>query len=381
MHTMTSEITCKATKHQEIVVNSETIFISYAREDSEIALRLYSDLLKSGYTPWIDQKSIVPGKNWKDEVSATIWDSRYFILLLSSNSVGKRGYCQKEVKVAMEAFDDFPSGDVFIIPVRLDNCDVREERIRKLQRVDLFPSYQAGLEIILSALRNDASVLEKSGEKTLALLLEGKETDYEIKEAIRKYAMEKSSRELSKRESQLHAELLYLIQQKTAQKLIKSRRLIYLLGLLIAARVLKDISSAASSFASGASARSMNLDSPNNHPGAPVPTISPTRVPTVAGSANSSSAAHSGSTPTPRGPVIVGTDHAHGVISGKPNISDIHEYATNAISEHLAHSAANEVANQAVDHATQKAAEGLANRIFSGIVSLIVWLISSIFNS
>lgn len=363
-------------------MNSEIIFISYAREDSEVALRLYQDLSRSGYMPWIDQKSIVPGKSWKEEVSAAIWESRYFILLLSSNSVGKRGYCQKEVRVALEAFDEFPPGDIFIIPVRLDNCEVREERIRQLQRVDLFPIYEAGLNIILHALRNDASALEKSGEKALSLILAGKETDEEIKEALRKYAMEKCSRELSKREVQLHAELLYLIQEKTAQELKKSKRLIYILGLLIAARVLKDIASlAASSFASGASSRSKQVDGPNNHPDSPMPATPLTSTPTGSGGASNTTTPNSGPSPTPRGPTILGPGQVHTVMASSPDVSAINEHASNAVTEHIANSVASEVGNQAVEHATQKAAEGLIRKIFSGIIALIGWIISGIFNS
>ena len=39
--------------------------------------------------------------------------------------------------------------DIFVIPVRLDNCEIPYERFRSIQYVDLFPSWNDGLQKIL----------------------------------------------------------------------------------------------------------------------------------------------------------------------------------------------------------------------------------------
>jgi hypothetical protein len=127
-----------------------TVFISYARQDSDSAFRLYEDL-KSGtdLKPWLDKKDLLPGKNWSLEIRKAIKNSRYFIALFSSTSVQKRGYVQKEFRKAIDTFDEFPEGEIFAIPVRLDDCEIPYERFRETERVDLFPDWNEGLKRLI----------------------------------------------------------------------------------------------------------------------------------------------------------------------------------------------------------------------------------------
>ena len=76
------------------------IFLSYAREDIDMAKRIYQDLKRYGLDVWIDCEEILPGQNWKIITEKNIRLSQYFLLLLSSNSVTKRGFVQKEMKIA-----------------------------------------------------------------------------------------------------------------------------------------------------------------------------------------------------------------------------------------------------------------------------------------
>jgi hypothetical protein len=90
--------------------------------------------------PWLDTNSVLPGEKWKQVVSAEIKKSRFFIALISKNSV-KRGYVQKELKEALEILDEFPESGVFIIPVRLEAINISDSRLEQIQYVDLFPSW------------------------------------------------------------------------------------------------------------------------------------------------------------------------------------------------------------------------------------------------
>ncbi|MCP4107087.1 MAG: toll/interleukin-1 receptor domain-containing protein [Desulfobacteraceae bacterium] len=134
------------------------IFISYANEDYEIAKRLYDDLKASGIMPWLDKENILPGQNWKDEINKAIKNSSHFLMLLSSNSVSKRGYVQKEKMIALELLDEIPIGNIYVIPVRLDGSKPVDEKLQNLQWVDLFPSYNTGLKQIIRALKPDEEV-------------------------------------------------------------------------------------------------------------------------------------------------------------------------------------------------------------------------------
>ena len=46
----------------------KNVFISYAREDQSLALRLYNDLKQEGAVPWIDKEKILPGQVWRNEI-------------------------------------------------------------------------------------------------------------------------------------------------------------------------------------------------------------------------------------------------------------------------------------------------------------------------
>ena len=126
--------------------NKKTVFISYAREDSEASERLYNDLKNAGLIPWRDKDVIKPGQNWKIAIRKGIKSSRYFIPLFSSKSVEKIGYVQKEFKYAIDNYDQFPESEVYIIPIRLDNCDIPFEKLEDIQYVDLFPDWNNGVK-------------------------------------------------------------------------------------------------------------------------------------------------------------------------------------------------------------------------------------------
>jgi hypothetical protein len=59
--------------------------------------------------------------------------------LLSSNSVAKRGWVQRELKNALYKQEEFRESDVYLVPVRLDDCSISDLRLERIQYVDLFP--------------------------------------------------------------------------------------------------------------------------------------------------------------------------------------------------------------------------------------------------
>ncbi len=125
------------------------VFISYAIEDYETAKRLYNDLKLAGIEPWIGKEDIQAGQNWEYGIRKTIRESSYFLALLSSKSVSKIGYVQTVVKIALDILDKHPKSEIFLLPVRLDDCKPHDEKLQELQQCDLFPSYEQGLKEIL----------------------------------------------------------------------------------------------------------------------------------------------------------------------------------------------------------------------------------------
>jgi hypothetical protein len=114
-----------------------TAFISYVKEDIEKARELYHFLNENGCKVWLDELSLVPGQLWENEIRNAIKSCSVFIACLSSRSVNKKGVFQKELKYALEVFLEYPEGQIYLVPLRFDNCVV-PERFEQIQYLDWF---------------------------------------------------------------------------------------------------------------------------------------------------------------------------------------------------------------------------------------------------
>jgi hypothetical protein len=102
------------------------VFISYAKEDYRYASELFDYLHFHYYEPWLDKKCLLAGSNWDLEIRRALEKSDFIILLLSSTSVSKRGYVQKEYKLAMQHWERRLEDDIYIIPLLINECSVPE---------------------------------------------------------------------------------------------------------------------------------------------------------------------------------------------------------------------------------------------------------------
>lgn len=149
------------------------VFISYAREDVEHARRVHEALKNAGANPWLDEVDLLPGQDWRNAITTAISESRYFIALISSKSVGKRGFVQKEFKQALDVLDEFPESDVFLIPARVDDAEPSYAKLKKLHRVDLFPDWNSGIaKILLTMELREGSAGESIGGRTFSVSAE-----------------------------------------------------------------------------------------------------------------------------------------------------------------------------------------------------------------
>ncbi|MCP4347553.1 MAG: toll/interleukin-1 receptor domain-containing protein [Desulfobacterales bacterium] len=140
------------------------IFISYVKEDIETARKIYNDLKHAGLKPWLDEKVLIGGQKTEKAIREAIRNSRFFAVLLSEHSV-KPGRVNKQVIRALEIFDEFPESDIFIIPVRLDDCTPSHEKLHKLHLVDMFPVWKDGLDKIIQTIQACSENGFPSGEQ------------------------------------------------------------------------------------------------------------------------------------------------------------------------------------------------------------------------
>lgn len=129
------------------------VFLAYVIEDVEAAERLYGDLLAQGLDPWLDRKKLLPGQNWPRAIERAIAASDFFVACFSRRAGGKRGCFQSELRFALDCARRLPLEDVFLIPVRFEECGVPERISRELQYVDLFPDWNKGVRRLLAAIR------------------------------------------------------------------------------------------------------------------------------------------------------------------------------------------------------------------------------------
>jgi hypothetical protein len=152
------------------------IFLSYAREDWRKVEELYQKFSLAGFKPWIDIKDILPGEKWQSSIEQAIRTSDFFVVCLSTNSVTKRGFLQREIKQALDVWQEMLESDIYLIPVRLEDCEV-PENLKSFQWVDPFTTegwtrlvkaIQVGME--RRGLNNDLSPLPNSKLKKLLMI-------------------------------------------------------------------------------------------------------------------------------------------------------------------------------------------------------------------
>jgi hypothetical protein len=131
-------------------------FISYRMPDRDAALRIYNELTANGISAWIDVENLLPGANVDATIRRAIAESRYFLAIISRNSVDKKGYMFGEVAQALHHLEQYAETEVYLIPVRLDDTvPTSHEILRKHAWLDLFPDWNRGMQRLLKTLLQD----------------------------------------------------------------------------------------------------------------------------------------------------------------------------------------------------------------------------------
>ena len=137
------------------------IFLAYVAEDQSAAERLYRELARAGFDPWLDRKKLLPGQNWLRAIERAIAVADFFIACLSQRSLGKRGRFQSEMRYALDCAEMLPLDAVFFIPVRLEECTVPARIHREFQYVDLFPDWERGFRRIQAVIHAGRAALHR----------------------------------------------------------------------------------------------------------------------------------------------------------------------------------------------------------------------------
>ena len=146
-------------------------FLCYAKEDKSRVDEIYLKMKQHGLAPWMDKPpspfefdGILPGENWENRVKEAISLSKHFLPLFSKNSVEKRGYVQREYRIALNAVTKMPVGDVYIIPILLESCGLPSLEVEgvNFNQFQWWEVENEGLEKLLEFLKHRKSKLDGS---------------------------------------------------------------------------------------------------------------------------------------------------------------------------------------------------------------------------
>ncbi|MBI3167627.1 MAG: SUMF1/EgtB/PvdO family nonheme iron enzyme [Chloroflexi bacterium] len=113
------------------------VFLCHASQDKPAVLRLHRYLTQHGVEPWLDREELLPGQNWAVEISKALDATDVILVCLSKASISKEGFVQKEISFALDKALEKPEGMIFIIPVKLEECELPRS-LNRFHWVDLF---------------------------------------------------------------------------------------------------------------------------------------------------------------------------------------------------------------------------------------------------
>jgi len=134
------------------------IFLGHASEDKSRVIALYNKLIEHDLNPWLDIVNLKPGDNWEYKIREAIQNSKVFLACLSSTSVSKNGFVQKELRLALDEASEKVFENSYLIPVLLDDIDVPKITVDTIKLSDFQASEvftEKGLKNLILHLRSN----------------------------------------------------------------------------------------------------------------------------------------------------------------------------------------------------------------------------------
>lgn len=113
------------------------VFLCYTRADSKNVQALYYWLREKGFRSWMDTEDLLAGEKWLTIISREIRRSQFFLACVSKSWENRGEVMIRELRIALDARELLLDDDIYLIPVRLEECDM-PEILRGYQWVDLF---------------------------------------------------------------------------------------------------------------------------------------------------------------------------------------------------------------------------------------------------
>jgi hypothetical protein len=144
------------------------VFLCHSSNDKPAVRELYQRLRAEPWIdPWLDEEELYPGQDWNMEIEKAVEAADAIIVCLTKNSINKEGYVQRELRIVLDFADYKPEGTLYIIPVRLEECEP-PRRLRAWQYADYFEGQrERALGRLLISLKRRADSLGLEIQKSV----------------------------------------------------------------------------------------------------------------------------------------------------------------------------------------------------------------------
>ena len=107
--------------------SSRAVFLSYASQDAQAALRICEALRSAGIEVWFDQSELRGGDAWDHKIRQQIRDCALFIPIVSEHTQARaEGYFRLEWRLAEERTYLMGRARAFVVPVSVDGTPERD---------------------------------------------------------------------------------------------------------------------------------------------------------------------------------------------------------------------------------------------------------------
>ncbi|QOW18485.1 TIR domain-containing protein [Lysobacter ciconiae] len=121
------------------------VFLNHCAEDKALVTPYFNKLKALGFEPWID-KRILPGQDWDEVIQHAFNAADVYLIFMTPRSVSKRGYVQREISDALDKQRYNLPGDIGLIPILLEDCEVPVKILRSHQYIRLPEGWQELVE-------------------------------------------------------------------------------------------------------------------------------------------------------------------------------------------------------------------------------------------
>jgi hypothetical protein len=133
------------------------VFISYAREDGDLAARVFDALQKSHFEPWLDKEALIGGDDWDQRIQDELEATDFTLILYTPVFCRKiDSYVNREVALARRRALSVRGS--FLIPLRTSDI-APEDRVPELseyQEMVLRPEgFDEDISKVISTMRRD----------------------------------------------------------------------------------------------------------------------------------------------------------------------------------------------------------------------------------